>query len=104
MSVKPSARKSSSATYCGAMQMPAIFASRTVVVSGGPSWAHEAAAPMRPATPADESVDRKRRRLCVDCIMGSLLLRCEPTLCATLRNSCNAELEFRYRACFHLFD
>src|SRR5205823_9649215 len=50
------------------MQMPAIFARRTVVVSGGASWANELGAPMRPATPADESVARKRRRFCVDCI------------------------------------
>src|SRR6516165_2363020 len=69
MSVKPSARRSSSATYWGVMQMPAIFASRTVVVSGGPSWASELCAPIRPAAPAADTVARKRRRLCAGCIM-----------------------------------
>src|SRR5262249_47911943 len=72
MSVKPSARRSSSATYWGAMQMPAIFASRTVVVSGGPSWARELCAPIRPAAPADERVARKRRRFCVIRMMPHL--------------------------------
>src|SRR5215471_5741604 len=72
MSVKPSARRSSSATYWGAMQMPAIFASRTVVVSGGLSWARELCAPIRPAAPADERVARKRRRFCVIGMMSHL--------------------------------
>ena len=35
-SVNPSARISSSATYCGAMQMPGDLEKRTVVVSSGP--------------------------------------------------------------------
>jgi len=35
----PSARSRSSAMYCGATQMPATFANRTVVVSGGACWA-----------------------------------------------------------------
>src|SRR5262245_43586812 len=56
------------------MQMPAILAKRTVVVSGGASCANELRPPMRPATPADESVARKRRRLCVDCITRPLSL------------------------------
>src|SRR6516164_891121 len=38
--VNPSLRSSSSATYCGAMQMPGIFASRMVVISGGASCAN----------------------------------------------------------------
>src|SRR5262245_699173 len=42
--------------------------SRRMVVSGGASWADDLGAPMRAATPADESVARKWRRLCVDCI------------------------------------
>src|SRR5215471_5484494 len=56
------------------MQMPAIFASRTVAVSGGPSWANDVPAPMRPAAPKEESVPRKRRRLCVHCITCLLSL------------------------------
>src|SRR5215831_16830642 len=72
MSVKPSARRSSSATYWGAMQMPAIFASRTVVVSSNPSWAGKLRAPIRPAAPADDSVVRKRRRFCVMRMMPHL--------------------------------
>jgi len=67
-SIKPSARSSWSATYWGAQQMPALFASRMVVVSGGLSWADEPRAPMTLPAPADASMERKRRRLCVDCI------------------------------------
>src|SRR6516162_4900038 len=72
MSVKPSARRSSSATYWGAMQIPAIFASRTVVVSGAPSCASELCAPIRPAAPADESVERNWRRVRVVHMMAHL--------------------------------
>src|SRR2546425_7798091 len=57
--------------YCGARQMLGTRASRMVVVSGGPSWANEVPVPIRPAAPADESVARKRRRLCDDCITVS---------------------------------
>ena len=74
ISAKPSARSSSSATYCGAMQMPAFFAKRMVVISGGFSWVNESRAPMRLAAPTDESVVRKRRRLCVECITCFLSL------------------------------
>ena len=45
-----------------------------VVVSGGASWANEDRAPTRLAAPTDENVERKRRRLCVDCITVLLSL------------------------------
>src|SRR5215471_20537942 len=73
MSVKPSARSNSSATYRGAKQMLLEIGNRTVVVSGGASWANESGAPVSHAAPADESVARKRRRLCVDCMTLLLL-------------------------------
>src|SRR6516165_8012513 len=38
---------------------------RTVVVSGGASWATDWDKPSRPAAPADETAVRNRRRLCV---------------------------------------
>jgi hypothetical protein len=66
--LKPSARSSSSATYCGAMQTPGIFASRMVVVSGSASCAEIFATPRRPAAVVEESVSSKRRRVCLDCI------------------------------------
>src|ERR1700750_1718363 len=72
MSVKPSARSSSSATYRGAKQMLLEMGNRTVVVSGGASWANDWDTPSRPAAPADETVVRNRRRLCVMCMRTSL--------------------------------
>src|SRR6266852_28006 len=51
--------------YCGAMQMAGIRISRTEVVSRGPSSASARGARTRPATPANERVLRKRRRVCV---------------------------------------
>src|SRR6476620_6930677 len=72
MSVKPSARSSSSATYRGAKQMLLEMGNRTVVVSGGASWANDWDKPSRPAAPADETVVRNRRRLCVMCMTTSL--------------------------------
>src|SRR5712691_10354032 len=54
------------------MQMPAIFANRTVVVSGGPSCADELRAPIRPAALADESVERNWRRVRVVRMMAHL--------------------------------
>src|SRR5438552_889736 len=65
MSVKPSARSSSSATYRGAKQMAGILGRRTVVVSRAPSAASARGARMRPAAPTNERVVRKRRRVCV---------------------------------------
>jgi hypothetical protein len=56
------------------MQTPGILPRRTVVVSGGASWADEGRVPKRPAAPTDESVARNRRRLCVVCMM-TLFLR-----------------------------
>src|SRR4029077_11624081 len=73
MSVKPSARSSSSATYRGAKQMAGILGRRTVVVSRSPSAASARGARMRPAAPANEIVVRKQRRVCVVDI-GSLPL------------------------------
>src|SRR6478672_3613963 len=72
MSVKPSARSSSSATYRGAKQMLLEMGNRTVVVSGGASWANDWDKPSTPAAPADETVVRNRRRLCVMCMTTSL--------------------------------
>src|SRR5215831_18188113 len=95
MSTKPSARNSSSATYCGAMQTLAIFPRRIVVVSSGASWADELAGPRRPATPAEDSVARKRRRSCISGMTGllqSALRQClhngrgdrQPPICSSL--------------------
>src|SRR5262249_39006661 len=72
MSVNPSARSSSSATYRGAKQMLLEMGNRTVVVSGGASWANDWDRPSRPAAPADETAVRNRRRLCVMCMRTSL--------------------------------
>src|SRR5215831_3227618 len=84
MSVNPSARNSSSATYRGAKQILLEIGNRTVVVSGGASWANDWDKPSRPAAPADETVVRNRRRLCVMCMRTSLeILRegnCAPSL------------------------
>src|SRR6266481_9461164 len=65
MSVKPSARSNSSATYRGAMQMAGILGRRTVVVSRAPSAASARGVRTRPAAPATASVLRKRRRVCI---------------------------------------
>src|SRR6266446_2705582 len=65
MSVKPSARSSSSATYCGAIQMTGCLISRTVVVSSAPSAACNGGAWSRPAAPANERVVKNRRRVWV---------------------------------------
>src|SRR5436190_16445174 len=65
----------SSTRYCGAMQRLGFLASRIVVVSGGASCADTQGVPMRPATPADESVVRKQRRLSVE-YMAYLLSNC----------------------------
>src|SRR5258707_6608372 len=72
MSVKPSARSSSSATYRGEKQMLLEMGNRTVVVSGGVSWANDWDKPSRPAAPADDTAVRNRRRLCVMCMRPSL--------------------------------
>src|SRR5262249_1803686 len=61
ISVKPSARRSSSPTYNGATQIPGALPNRTVVVSRGPSWADVWVAPITLAAPADASLARKRR-------------------------------------------
>src|SRR5437764_1647657 len=47
------------------MQVPAFFASRTVVISGGASWAEELGPWMSAVAPVAESVARKRRRFCL---------------------------------------
>src|SRR5690242_3593237 len=65
MSVKPSVRSRSSATYSGAMQTLPSFTSRTVVVSRAPSAAAAGGARRRPAAPASERPVRKPRRVCV---------------------------------------
>src|SRR6516162_4535169 len=65
MSVKPSARSSSSATYCGAMQMTGCFINRTVVVSSTPSAARNGGPRTRPAAPANERVVKNCRRVWV---------------------------------------
>ena len=54
--------------------MPAIFAIRTVVVSGGACCANTFGLPIRLTPAADESVASKRRRLCLDCISAFSLL------------------------------
>src|SRR4029077_1844536 len=73
MSVKPSARSSSSATYCGAPQIVGLCSSRTVVVSSAPSAAGTGGARRRTVPPAIDTVARKRRRGWVITI-GSLSL------------------------------
>src|SRR5215472_86356 len=66
MSVKPSARSSSSAMYCGALQRTGIFfAKRTLVVSSAPSAASTGGARRRPAALAIDKVDRNRRLVCL---------------------------------------
>ena len=62
--VKPSARRRSSATYCGATQMLGTFVRRMRVVSGGGSaYADFDPIPGIPATPAIETMRRNLRRL-----------------------------------------
>src|SRR5262245_24480140 len=61
--MKPSARSSSSAMYVGALQMRVPVGMRTVVVSGGASWAKDSPRPRRLATPANDTDARKSRRL-----------------------------------------
>src|SRR5262249_3793045 len=78
MSVNPSVLSSSSATYCGATQMPGIFTRRMVVVSGGASCVNAFAPPMSPAAVAEESVATTRRRLGMDCMKPSSSLACCP--------------------------
>src|SRR6516162_506935 len=64
MSVKPSARSSSSAMYCGALQRIGIFfAKRTVVVSSPPPPASTCRARTSPA-PARAKLISNRRRVC----------------------------------------
>src|SRR5262249_16377368 len=53
-------------------QMLLEMGNRTVVVSGGASWANDSDKPSRPAAPADETAVRNRRRLCVMCMRTSL--------------------------------
>src|SRR6516162_1736048 len=63
MSVKPSARRRSSATYCGAIQMTRELLRRTEVVSSDPSAASAGGRRARAAAPASDRVARKRRRV-----------------------------------------
>ncbi len=51
-----------------------VLTSLSFVVSGGASCANESGAPMSPAAPADDSVARKRRRLCIVVMTGPLSL------------------------------
>src|SRR5262245_1447948 len=75
MSMNPSARNRSATTSWGATQMLGPLGNRTVVVSGGPSAAHEgvpsSAAPAIPESPA-----RKRRRLALNVIGCRPVLQC----------------------------
>src|SRR6516164_3815217 len=64
ISVKPSARSSSSAMNCGAVHSAGVLARVTLVVSGAPSWANARGVPTRPAAAAPAAVARKRRRVC----------------------------------------
>src|SRR6516165_865690 len=64
ISVKPSARNSSSAINCGAVQSAGVFAKVTLVISGTPSAAGALGMPTRPAAAAPAAVVRKRRRDC----------------------------------------
>jgi hypothetical protein len=54
--------------YWGAIQTPAIFAIRMVVVSGGACCVNALLAPTRLKPAADDNVASKRRRVCLDCI------------------------------------
>src|SRR6516164_5630311 len=49
--------------------------SLSFVISGGASWACDLRAPTRHAAPAADTVARKRRRLCADCITCLLSLK-----------------------------
>src|SRR6476620_9335450 len=74
MSVKPSARNNSSATYAGAIHIPGIFGRRMVIDSGGPSSARAARLPISPATPANDIVAANWRLLCSTFMAGILRL------------------------------
>src|SRR6266849_321453 len=70
MSVKPSARSNSSATYWGARQIPGLFVRCTEVVSSGASAASKFGARTRPAAPAAARPATKRRRVWIHAIVG----------------------------------
>src|ERR1700745_463630 len=72
--VNPSARSSSPAMYCGALQMLAFLASRIVVVSGGASCAAAFVRPIRREAASEERVTSNRRRVCSDRITCLLCL------------------------------
>ena len=57
--MKPSARRSSSATSSGAKQIAVVNDKRIVVVSGGPSSASARRAPRTPAAPANDSAGQE---------------------------------------------
>jgi hypothetical protein len=65
ISVKPSARNSSSATNCGATQRFSLLKRRTAVVSSDPSAASARGRLVRPAALANAALVRNRRRLWV---------------------------------------
>src|SRR5262249_12790679 len=68
-SLNPSARSNSSARYCGATQIEGSWINRMRVVSDGSSaFVGFARRPTSPAAPADDSVVKKRRRLCTSCM------------------------------------
>src|SRR6516164_5855047 len=71
ISVKPSARSSSSAMNCGAVHSAGVFAKVTLVISGAPSAAGARGMPTRPAAAAPAAVVRKPRRDC-SIVTGSL--------------------------------
>src|SRR6266540_3223415 len=93
MSVKPSLLSNSSATYCGATQIPAIWDSLILVVSGGGSaWAVGTRGASSPAAPAEDSVVRKRRRLWIVC-MTNLRFSFMPALDEGRRSALQLALE-----------
>src|SRR5215472_5918242 len=70
MSVNPSARSSSSATYCGAPQIDGLCSRRSTVVSGRSSAGCADRTGASAAAPARDSVVRKPRLVCV-IVIGS---------------------------------
>src|SRR5215472_7787025 len=66
MSVKPSARNSSSAMSCGATQMLGVVASLTEAIWSAPSAATVPGERTRLAAPAADNPTRKWRRVCAN--------------------------------------
>src|SRR6516165_12292845 len=55
--------------------MASTFDNRTVLISGVPSCAKDGSTPSTPAAPADDNVAKNSRRLCLDGIIGSPILK-----------------------------